>query len=381
MKSTLYKKSKSGKIQIWIIETEDNRYRTTEGYLDGKQTPTEWTSCQGKRIGSTNETSPQEQSIKEAEARVRKQKDKGWTEDIDSVDEAAMKISPQLAHKYLENEDYVKSLKYIAIQAKLDGARTIGTEDGLFTRTGKPIYAAPHIWEEIKGAFLIEEFEESGIKFDGEFYNSELYDDFNEIISIFKKQKPSEEDLIKSRNLGQYHVYDMDIKNLPFSTRYATLQVLAKEKTVPYQYVHIVPTVFLDNSQGQVTKEILKEYRDKFIEMGYEGVMIRNADSLYQNHRTKDLLKWKEFQDAEFELINIEEGRGNRAGMAAKVYCRDIRGEEFSAGLKGTVEYCKQLLKDKDQLIGKMVTIRYQNLTADRQVPRFGKMLIVRDYE
>jgi len=379
MKTTLFKKSRNGKLQIWQIETEDNRYRTTEGYLDGKQTPTEWTSCQGKRIGSTNETSPQEQAIKEAEARVRKQLDKGWTEDINSVDEAAMKILPQLAHKLEENWDYALKLPHIALQAKLDGARTIGAENGLFTRTGKSIFSLPHIWKETS---LLLSGLKANVKIDGEAYNHELHDDFNEIISIFKKQKPTEEDLQKAKKLAQYHIYDIDVKEMSFAARYAALQTLF-EDAHPFEkiHLHLVPTTFLDNSQGQVTKEILKEYRDKFIEMGYEGVMIRNADSLYQNHRTKDLLKWKEFQDAEFELINIEEGRGNRAGMAAKVYCRDIRGEEFSAGLKGTVDYCKQLLKDKDQLIGQMVTIRYQNLTSDRQVPRFGKMLIVRDYE
>lgn len=379
MKSTLYKKSKNGKLQMWQIETEDNRFRTTEGYLDGKQTSTEWTSCQGKRIGSTNETSPQEQSIKEAEARVRKQLDKGWTEDINSVDEAAMKISPQLAHKLEENWDYALKLKHIALQAKLDGARQIGEENGLFTRTGKPIYSAPHIWKEV--SILLKGFK-GAVKLDGENYNHELHDDFNEIISIFKKQKPTEEDLLKSKQLAQYHIYDVDVEETSFAARYIALKMLL-ESAHPFEklYLHLVPTTFIDNSDGHVTKEMLQEYRDKFIEMGYEGVMVRNADSFYQNHRTKDLLKWKEFQDAEFELINIEEGRGNRAGMAAKVYCRDSRGEEFSAGLKGKVDYCKQLLKDKDQYIGKMVTIRYQNLTSDRQVPRFGKMLIVRDYE
>lgn len=376
MRSTLYKKNRNGKIQIWIAETEDNKFRTTEGYLDGKQTPTEWTSCQGKRIGSTNETSPQEQAIKEAEARVRKQLDKGWTEDINAVDEAAMKILPQLAHKLEENWDYALKLKHIALQAKLDGARAVGTEDGLFTRTGKPIFSLPHIQQEL--AYVRRGLEGVNFSFDGEAYNHELHDDFNEIISIFKKQKPTEEDLLKSKQLAQYHIYDVDVEEISFAGRYNILRNLFREQS---KYVHIVPTIFFDNSQGQVTKELLQEYRDKFIEMGYEGVMVRNADSFYQNCRTKDLLKWKEFHDAEFELINIEEGRGNRAGMAAKVYCRDSRGEEFSAGLKGKVDYCKQLLKDKDQHIGKMVTIRFQNLTPDRQVPRFGKMLTVRDYE
>lgn len=379
MKSTLYKKSKNGKLQVWQIETKEDCYRTTEGYIDGLQTPTEWTSCQGKRIGSTNETSPQGQAIKEAEARVRKQLDKGWTEDINAVDEAAVKISPMLAHKLEENWDYALKLKQIALQAKLDGARTIGTESGLFTRTGKPIFSLPQVWKE---ASLLLSGLHTNVKLDGEAYNHELHDDFNEIISIFKKQKPTEEDLLKSKQLAQYHIYDVDVKEMSFAARYAALQTLI-ENAHPFEKLclHLVPTTFIDNSDGHVTKETLQEYRDKFIEQGYEGVMVRNADSFYQNCRTKDLLKWKEFQDAEFELIGIEEGRGNRAGMAAKVYCRDSKGEEFSAGLKGKVDYCKQLLKDKDRHIGKMVTIRYQNLTSDRRVPRFGKMIQIRDYE
>ena len=44
--------------------------------------------------------------------------------------------------------------------------------------------------------------------------------------------------------------------------------------------------------------------------------MGRISASAYENKRTKQLLKRKEFQDAEFKIVEIVEGIGNRAGMA-----------------------------------------------------------------
>lgn len=366
----LFKRARNKKIQFWKIEVEENRYRTTQGYLDGKMNTTEWTTCEGKRIGSSNETTPEEQAVKEAEAIVRKQEAKAWTRNIEDVDSVTF-FKPMLAQKFEDNEEYALTLPTIALQAKLDGARTIGSEKALLTRTNKPIFAAPHIHKEVKDFF--DGISSEGAILDGEFYNHDFHDDFNEIISVFKKQKPTVEDLKKSEELGEYHIYDIYARGLSFAARYSLLQTILEAES--YKHLHLVPTIFLDNSKGQVTKEILCEYRDKFIEQGYEGVMIRNPESEYQQHRTKDLLKWKEFQDSEYEVVDILEGRGNRAGVAASVLCKTKEGEEFSSGLRGSVDFCRQLLLDKDLYIGRSCTVRYQNLTPDRQVPRFGKAI------
>jgi len=203
---TLYKRSKSGKVQVWSIETEGNKFRTIEGFVDGVKTTGEWTICKGKNIDSSNETSPEEQAIKEAKAKIVKKQESGYTENIDEVDSAKVKIAPMLAHKWVDYKDEILGEKNIAIQPKLDGIRCIATKDGLFSRNGKQIVAVPHIWEEAKK--LLSSLPE-GTFLDGELYNHELKSDFNKIISLVRKTKPTSEDLEESKKLVQYHIYDI----------------------------------------------------------------------------------------------------------------------------------------------------------------------------
>lgn len=113
-----------------------------------------------------------------------------------------------------------------------------------------------------------------------------------------------------------------------------------------------------------------------FIEAGYEGAMIRTTGK-YENKRSNTLIKWKEFQDEEFDIVDIQEGDGNRSGMAARVVMRLSDGRTFSAGLIGNVDYCRQLLQERDEHVGKLGTVVFQNYTPDG-VPRFPKFKSVR---
>ena len=98
--------------------------------------------------------------------------------------------------------------------------------------------------------------------------------------------------------------------------------------------------------------------------------MIRNIYGVYECKRSKNLLKLKSFNDDEFEIVEVIEGIGQRSGMAGKLKVKDKKGNVFGSGIKGGEEYYKQLLKDKDILVGKLATIRYQELSADG-IPRF----------
>jgi ATP-dependent DNA ligase len=129
----------------------------------------------------------------------------------------------------------------------------------------------------------------------------------------------------------------------------------------------------------RIKLEKVDEFAGQAIEDGYEGLMVR-LDGKYENKRSNNLIKWKEMQDAEFEIVDIEQGVGNRAGMAARVILQLRPGKTFSAGVIGNFDYCKQLLADRDQHIGKKGTVIFQNYTPDG-VPRFPKFKCVRDYE
>ena len=201
------------------------------------------------------------------------------------------------------------------------------------------------------------------IVLDGELYNHDFHDNFNMIMSLCKKTKPSFEDLELSKQYIQYWIYDMYNVNDPnwkFSDRYGFLQHILFNR-YPNTHLMLVPTVKI------FTKQDLDLDYLTLLEHGYEGQIVR-LDTPYLEKRTSNLLKRKEFVDQEFELINIEEGAGNWEGYAKRAICEDANGNRFGAGISGTQEYCARLLREKDKYHA--VTVKYHALTPDG-IPRF----------
>jgi len=75
--------------------------------------------------------------------------------------------------------------------------------------------------------------------------------------------------------------------------------------------------------------------------------------------------------DSEFKILDIVEGIGNKSGMAGYMVFKNHKGIEFHSNIKGTREYLKELLKNKNKLIGKSATVKYFNLTPGDELPRF----------
>lgn len=368
---TLYKKN-GDKVQKWSIEVEGDKYRTIEGFVDGAMTTSEWTVATGKNIGRSNETTPEQQAIKEAGAKNRLKQDKGYKEDIDCIHEAVA-FEPMLAHTYGDHAAKVTYPCYV--QPKLDGMRCPIRKEGAFSRQGKPVHSVPHIVSALLP--LLEAH--PGIVIDGELYNHDLKHDFNKLISIVKKTKPTAADLKESVKCMQYHVYDMfDITNPtePFEDRFIRMQELLAEFDISEDIVKVVRTVKI------VNEEEMTQLYDEFLSEGFEGQMVR-SNAAYQQKRTVNLLKRKEWLDAEYEITDIVEGIGNRSGMMGKIIMVTPEGESFEAdasGLGGHEAYV-EMLQNKDSYIGLYATVKYQNLTPDRKVPRFGKVIAIRDYE
>lgn len=356
---TLYKRTSTGATQIWKREVDGCRYRTISGQIDGKQVTSAWTECTAKNVGRSNEVSAEEQAIREVEADYKKKLTQGGYHDTpEAIDEAKF-FKPMLAKDY--NKYPVKSFKGINVfsQPKLDGVRCIVDKDGMWSRTGKPIPGAPHIFEQMKGIFKV--YPE--LIFDGELYTDRLADDFNEIIRLVKKQSDDKERRAKSAELIQYHVYDLPSVPGPFSKRNAWLNKLLDVDDLP----HFESVVNVDTALVQ-DQDHLDALYAHYMACGYEGQMVRH-DGPYKNSRSGDLLKRKEFQDREFDIVSINEGIGNRAGIAGSItYLLGTGGKTFDSGIKGSFEFARQLLRDKDKY--KTGTVRFQNLTPDG-VPRF----------
>ena len=352
---TIYKRTNAGKIQQWTMEVEGNKYRSISGQTDGVKTTNEWTIVEGKNIGRANETTPEEQAQLEAEAKFTKKLDKHYHCNIDNADVAKFPKA-MLAHNYKDKFD--GSFENLYSQPKLDGMRCIVTKDGMFSREGKPILSAPHIYESLKHLFGIN----PDFIFDGELYASHLRDDFEKLISLAKKKKPTPEQIAESADHLEYWVYDLVVAHDPrdnFHARYDTLERLFRMNAS----VVVTPTEQVRD------QEHMDELYAGYLADGQEGQMLRNGASLYQGKRTKDLLKRKEFVDAEYEIVSLNEGKGNYAGMIKGVTVRREDGVEFSSGIKGNQEYLLSLMT-KELAPGSEATIRFQNLTSDG-IPRF----------
>lgn len=364
--STLYTTDSKGKTRFWKMEQDGPRYRTVAGLLDGKAVESEWTECFPKNVGRSNATTAEEQCSAEILSLYQKKLDRKYhtAEDFKAAGSSAgYKFKgPMLATKY---EGWPAKGTVIS-QPKLDGYRSTADEEaGLLSRQGKP-WRHPHILEALAPIFA----KYPGIVLDGELYNHDLKDDFNELGSLIKKDKRTPEQDAKTREIVQYHVYDILSHPGTFLERYAVLEEICALLGPDSPVKLVVATVVRD-------QEHMDELYAGYMEDGYEGQMIRIGESLYEGNgkRSKGLQKRKEFEDAEFKIKSVHEGKGNWSGRAKSLffYMDDGRktenGEDPKAGIKGTKAFTKELLENWQKYEG--VTIRYFTKTP-AGIPRFG---------
>lgn len=267
---------------------------------------------------------------------------------------------PMLALKYT---GWPEGAAYVLVSPKLDGMRCIATKDGLWTRTGKRIYSASHIEKSLEHFF--EQYPH--VVIDGELYSHSLRDDFPRLMSLARKQKPTKEEL-KESPLLQYHVFD-SMGPSRFEERFGWLAAALPVYGWKADRIQLVKTtvVYADQVEepGAANKEITSILQS-YLEQGYEGLMVRVPGFPYEyDKRSKSLLKYKVFSDAELTVVDILPGKGNWEGIAKHVVLRLENGSECGAGIKGTKEFLTQVLKDKDLYIGGDATVRFFSRTDD----------------
>lgn len=369
----LYKKTSTGKIQQWKIWVKGTTINTEFGQVGGKLQTTSDPIKAGKNEGKENETSAREQACKEAKASWTKKKKSGYVEDasdaeLDKTDDVIEGgILPMLAKVF---EDQFKEEMFkdgICVQPKLDGLRCIaiwnGKETTLWSRTRKRITSCPHIERAI--STLCEKKKIQHAQFDGELYSHEYKSDFEKIVSAVRKQEPSEE----SRKID-YHIYDL-VSDSNFHERIEYLETLDFDGLT--SCIKLVETV-MDVSD---IKEI-ENIRDSYLEDGYEGAMIRICNRGYENKRSSQLLKLKTFQDAEFKIVGVEEGRGKLIGHAGAFVCVTKENQKFSVKMSGETVKLKDYLMNFGKYRGKMLTVKFQGLTSDN-IPRFPVGMRIRE--
>ena len=255
----------------------------------------------------------------------------------------AENIKAMLAHKYNEDKAHYPAF----IQPKLDGVRCLFTAKGAFSRANNQFMNVDHIEQALKPFFA----KNPTAVLDGELYNHGLKDDFEKIISLVKKKKPTDNDKAEAAELVQYHVYDVASMTIaPYSLRFNFIQDL----TYTYPICKVDTQVALDFD------EALKMHK-KNLKLGYEGSIYRSFEGRYKGTRSWDLMKFKDFHDDEATIIGYDIGQGKREGTLGKFIMMDDDGNEFGCppGKGYNYKDLANMLDNITDYIGERATFTY----------------------
>ena len=183
----------------------------------------------------------------------------------------------------------------------------------------------------------------------------------------------------------EYYLYDVMIPDIPFSERLKVLDTIAFELNLGFNperewennelRMQIVPHEIIveDNKKDQIT-----ELHNQYVAEGWEGCVARDVSKAYKyGGRGQEMIKFKMYQDAEFEITGISEGL-RPEDMCFTLITAD--GIEFKAKPMGSRELKEQYREDLDKLIGKMATVKYFYL-SDEGTPLQPVLKAIRDYE
>ena len=274
-------------------------------------------------------------------------------------------IKPMLAHKVGKKD--IDFYDKVFLQPKLDGVRCVFTKDGAFSRTGKQFKNVAHLEYDLADFFKEHPF----TILDGELYNHKLKNDFEKIISLVRKTKPTEDDRRDAQHLVQYHVYDTMASFVNYEARYDWLVAnlpIARSLTL------IINPIVISMTQA-------KEMHQMYLEQGYEGSMLR-TNGFYEQKRSYNLQKFKDFHDTEATIIDYVPGKGKRIGTLGKFIMRDDDGIEFGCppGKGYDYEALADMLVDVNDYIGKRATFTYFQRTKAGSY-RHPLFKCIRNYE
>jgi DNA ligase-1 len=371
----LYQLNNNHKIYEWSVRIEQSSgdsydVITSHGEKDGNMVTHIKNIDKGKAKRSVLQ-----QATMEAESKWRNKKEKDlYCETVSmteqNVEETAV-VRPMLANTF-SFDAYQKGGRGFRIsfpayvQQKLDGIRCISyMKDGqviLESRKGIPFQNFEVLRNQLREVFAQLP---NTMYLDGELYTDKV--DFETLSGMVrlteKKLKVGDKERI---NGIEYHIYDF---------------VDTARQDLTYQQRHeMIETLFQRNGDKSLLKKVpthvvsqladVKTMHDRFVQEGYEGVMIREMSGVYEvQKRSKFLQKYKEFFEEEFKIVGFHEGTGDMKGCVIWD-CENKEGKIFAVVPKGTFETKREFYQNGAKYVNKLLTVIYQELTADG-VPRF----------
>jgi len=258
------------------------------------------------------------------------------------------------------------------IQPKLDGVRCLIQYDAgivtAYSRAGKEWKNIEHIKLNLYKFFD----KYPNVILDGELYNHELKNDFEKIISLVRKTKPTAEDRVESAEMVRFHCYDTIMEHMDFVGRDDFLRRNIGNK---FNSVRTVPTVKVYDT------EVVEVNHENFLEEGYEGSILRQ-NKPYECKRSWTLMKVKDFSDAEATIIGYEEGKGKRINTLGKFIMEDDSGIQFGCppGKGYNYKMMGDMLENIHDYIGERATFTFFERTKAGSY-RHPLFKAIRNYE
>lgn len=268
-----------------------------------------------------------------------------------------------LAHDGANHEKKIVGKKLL--EPKLDGVRVltiINTANKTvtqYTRNGKVLENFGHITAALEKN--IELFERS-IVLDGEMVSSSF--------QALMKQVHRKEDVQASD--ARLMLFDI----LPLSEFQKGKSVLGQKRrsnllrsmTAVFEKIgsiDIIPQieVDLDTAVGEIQ---FRQYNKEAIEAGFEGIMIKDVDAVYEAKRSVSWLKQKPFIEVSLTIVGIEPGTGKNEGKMGAVICEGEDDGKFIRVNVGSGWTDDQRAEVDDTVIGQVLEVRADAVTRSQ---------------
>ena len=395
----LYKRNAKGDPILWQIEKANDEYKVSYGAVCGH---IHEEFINGKLVKAN-----------EIESRIKAKRKEGYKELSELKDSGPVEIKddialinylytylpknnttddgftlPMLAKVLKDNKPFDKR-RYLG-QYKINGVRciigAIETND-LFNPirltyrsregtdwTPKLTWMDEVIKPEIKDD-LLDAMLEEGACLDGELYLPGYK--VNDINSFVKNEK------LPQHYQLQYWCYDIAIDNMSYDARrkFRTENINRICYTFDTYDQHLNNKSKLILLPDVVISDIddATRFRDKFISLGFEGLIVRDVSSAYQfGARNLAMLKYKRVDDAKFKIVDIVP-EGVRTTLCKFVLRNDINDELFECGLNFDHSRQEYILKHKQDYIGKYAFVTFFERSGVHQVPFHARCIDIKD--
>lgn len=395
----LYKRNAKGDPILWQIEKANDEYKVSYGAVCGH---IHKEFINGKLIKAN-----------EIESRIKAKRKEGYKELSELKDSGPVEIKddialinylytylpknnttddgftlPMLAKVLKDNKPFDKR-RYLG-QYKINGVRCIigaVKVDDLFNPirltyrsregtdwTPKLTWMDEVIKPEIKDD-LLDAMLEEGACLDGELYLPGYK--VNDINSFVKNEK------LPQHFQLQYWCYDIAIDNMSYDAR----RKFRTENINRICYTFDTYDQHLNNKSKLILLpdvaicdiDDATRFRDKFISLGFEGLIVRDISSAYQfGARNLAMLKYKRVDDAKFKIVDVVP-EGVRTTLCKFVLRNDINDELFECGLNFDHSRQEYILKHKQDYIGKYAFVAFFERSGVHQVPFHARCIDIKD--